>query len=69
MGYSIRTARYRYTEWLEGKAGRELYDQSRDTDEVHNLADLPVHQEIVAQLSRLLKSYVQLKLDKRTARN
>ena len=27
-GYSIRTERWRYTEWLEGKAGRELYDQT-----------------------------------------
>ncbi len=23
-GYSLRTRRYRYTEWLNGQAGREL---------------------------------------------
>lgn len=60
-GYSIRTERWRYTEWLEGKAGRELYDHAEDSDEVHNLADDPAHAPTVAQLSAQLKPYVQLK--------
>ena len=25
MGVFLRTDRYRYVEWLEGKAGKELY--------------------------------------------
>ncbi len=64
-GYSIRTERYRYTEWLEGKAGRELYDHANDPGEVHNLADKPDHQATVAKLSAALKDFVQLKPHKR----
>ncbi|PQO46760.1 sulfatase [Blastopirellula marina] len=60
-GYSIRTERWRYTEWLEGKAGRELYDHADDSGEVHNLADDPAHAPTVAELSARLKPYVQLK--------
>ena len=38
-GYSIRTARYRYTEWGEdGSGGSELYDHSADSAEMQNLA-------------------------------
>ena len=66
-GYSIRTERYRYTEWLEGKAGRELYDHARDADEVHNLAGDLQHADIVAKLSQRLKPYVRLQPHKRMA--
>lgn len=41
MGCSIRTERYRYTEWGEGKAGVELYDHHADPNEYHNLAETP----------------------------
>lgn len=41
MGCSIRTARYRYTEWAEGKAGVELYDHRSDPLEFNNLAIEP----------------------------
>ncbi len=64
-GYSIRTDRYRYTEWLEGKAGRELYDHSTDSGEVTNLANDPRHAKTVAELSGRLEKYVQLKPHKR----
>ncbi|MEE2825585.1 MAG: sulfatase [Planctomycetota bacterium] len=64
-GYSLRTDRYRYTEWLEGKAGRELYDHQSDPDEVTNLADRPEQAERVARLSKQLANYVQLQPDKR----
>ena len=66
-GYSIRTARYRYTEWLAGKAGRELYDHSRDADEVHNLAEDPAYRETILQLSEKLQPYVRLQPHKRAA--
>ena len=66
-GYSIRTERFRYTEWLEGKAGRELYDHSKDKNEVQNLAEAPEHSQKVESLSRKLKQYVRLKPSKRTA--
>jgi uncharacterized sulfatase len=44
MGCSIRTARWRYTEWAEGKAGKELYDHASDPNEFHNLAKDPDQQ-------------------------
>ena len=43
MGYSMRTDRFRYTEWRDWKTGettaRELYDHASDPDETKNLAD------------------------------
>ena len=37
-GYSIRTSRYRYTEWGEkGELGAELYDHESDPEELVNL--------------------------------
>ena len=64
-GYSIRNERYRYTEWLEGEAGRELYDHSNDSDEINNLASDPRFEKTVAELSKQLKPYVRLKPHKR----
>lgn len=64
-GYSIRTERYRYTEWLEGRAGRELYDHATDSEEVTNLANIPQHAKTIAELSGQLAKYVQLKPHKR----
>ncbi len=44
-GYSIRTDRYRYTEWGEaGNQGRELYDHTSDPAEMKNLAGNAAHQ-------------------------
>ena len=64
-GYSIRTERYRYTEWLEGKAGRELYDHATDSNEVANVAADPKYAEVRTALSAQLKKYVQLQPHKR----
>lgn len=68
-GYSIRTERFRYTEWLEGRAGRELYDHASDPDEITNLADAAQHQATIARLSKLLKTFVRLKPHKRRKPN
>lgn len=53
-GRSIRTARYRYTEWEAGRLGRELYDHQTDPREQHNLAENPRFAKLVGQLSAKL---------------
>lgn len=58
-GYSLRTARYRYTEWGEnGKAGAELYDHQTDSAEMINLATKPEQSERVKQLSKQLRQRI-----------
>ena len=39
IGKSIRTERWRYAEWDEGRKGFELYDHENDARELRNLAD------------------------------
>jgi iduronate 2-sulfatase len=55
MGYSIRTDKWRYTEWDNGKQGVELYDERKDPRESSNLATDPKHKKVVAEMQRLLK--------------
>ncbi len=57
MGYSVRTDRYRYTEWAapgQPPTGIELYDHQTDREENENLAYRPEHKKLVAELSRML---------------
>ena len=54
VGRSIRTDRWRYTEWDGGARGRELYDHEHDELELRNLADDPGHLAIRQQLERRL---------------
>jgi iduronate 2-sulfatase len=56
FGYSLRTARWRFTEWDEGRRGRELYDHGADPHELTNLADDPAHASSVAELSAQLRA-------------
>jgi len=56
MGRSVRTARWRYTEWNEGSAGAELYDHNTDPGEMKNLASDPGYASVVDELKRLLRS-------------
>ena len=58
-GYSLRTERFRYTEWVRGEAGRELYDHQKDPDEVHNLAKNPEQQALIKRLSKQLAEFDQ----------
>jgi iduronate 2-sulfatase len=54
-GYTVRTDRYRYTEWgPDGRDGAELYDHQSDPAEMHNLANQPEESETVATLRKLL---------------
>lgn len=58
MGYSMRTDRYRYTEWQDRKTGkiaaRELYDHETDPQENVNAVNDEVHRALVAELHQWL---------------
>jgi iduronate 2-sulfatase len=62
FGYSIRTQRFRYTEWDSGQAGRELYDHQTDPQELTNLADQPDQAATVSELAALLRQAVDSSL-------
>ena len=53
MGRSVRTERWRYTEWDGGAAGAELYDHDQDPEEMNNVAK-PASQNIVEEMKALL---------------
>lgn len=59
FGYTLRTSRYRYTEWDEGKNGRELYDHDADPKELKNLAEDPAHAKTMEELSKQLRTAVK----------
>jgi iduronate 2-sulfatase len=54
MGYTVRTERWRYTEWDNGKAGTELYDQVEDPHEWHNIAKEQKYAKVVSDMKKLL---------------
>jgi uncharacterized sulfatase len=58
MGYTIRTVRWRYTEWDGGKAGTELYDHQNDPREMTNLAGDASFAKTRADLAVMLKEAV-----------
>ena len=55
MGRSVRTDRWCYIEWDEGRAGAELYDAQADPKQYRNLAADPQHAKSVAEMKRLLE--------------
>ena len=70
MGYSIRTERYRYTEWHDNNyrsyndyntskiSGRELYDYKNDPLETKNFVKDPSYLKVVKELKSKLKSHL-----------
>jgi uncharacterized sulfatase len=55
MGYSVRTAKWRYTEWDGGKRGTELYDEVSDPHEMRNLAADRKFSKVVGEMQALLR--------------
>lgn len=55
MGYSLRTEKWRYTEWDGGARGVELYDEENDPKELKNLAQVAEMKETVARLKNQLQ--------------
>ena len=59
MGYTMRTKRFRYTEWKDRKTGkvmaRELYDHEKDPQENVNAVAQPEYKQDVRRLARILK--------------
>jgi arylsulfatase A-like enzyme len=75
MGYSIRTERYRYTEWIKGYTtndeyrgkeivGVELYDYEKDPLETKNLAKNKEYKEILAGMKTRLVSHLNTRHQK-----
>jgi len=70
MGYSIRTERYRYTEWHSASyrsyktykdaniVGTELYDYEKDPLETINLANSQTHAALIKRLKGKLKNHL-----------
>jgi iduronate 2-sulfatase len=56
MGRSVRTARWRYTEWDDGRQGAELYDHDADPHEYSNLAGAPKWAAEQSRLRALLRA-------------
>ena len=54
MGRSVRTERWRYTAWDDGKQGVELYDHDADPHEWKNLTTDPSNAATVQEMKRLL---------------
>jgi uncharacterized sulfatase len=59
MGYSLRTERYRYTEWEFGAEGGELYDYEKDPREVHNIYNDAGAASVRSQLREQLNALIQ----------
>jgi len=54
-GYSVRTERWRYTEWDDGQKGAQLYDHDADPHELHNLAGDLKYAKVAGEMKALVK--------------
>jgi iduronate 2-sulfatase len=62
MGYSLRTAKVRYTEWRDWETGKvlaaELYEHGLDPHELVNKIGDPTDPQALAEAKELLKKAV-----------
>ena len=56
LGHTIRTDRFRYTEWGDRKYGTELYDYEDDPKEITNLAKSASHKDILKRMQTMMQS-------------
>jgi len=54
LGKSVRTERWHYAEWDDGKSGEMLLDQSNDPHELKNLAADPAYARTLQEMRALL---------------
>jgi arylsulfatase A-like enzyme len=55
LGKSVRTERWHYAEWEDGRAGAMLFDHTKDPRELKNLAADPAYAKTVLEMKSLLK--------------
>jgi iduronate 2-sulfatase len=55
MGRSVRTERWCYIEWAEGREGVELYDMQTDPGQLRNVAADPRNGPVIAATKKLLE--------------
>jgi iduronate 2-sulfatase len=64
MGYSVRTAKWRYTEWRHWQTGeiesRELYDHTSDQPELENVIGHPPDRIALEEAENLLRAQFPL---------
>jgi uncharacterized sulfatase len=53
-GHTVRTERWRYVEWDNGKIGAQLYDHDKDPLELNNLVKDPQYAPVVAEMKALV---------------
>lgn len=69
MGYTLRTHRFRYTEWIQFNNTNfsknwnkiyavELYDHSSDDYESNNLNKIPAYADLISYFSKILRTKV-----------
>jgi uncharacterized sulfatase len=56
-GVTVRTSRFRYTEWDGGQKGTELYEEASDPAEMRNLSADPKYTAAVKQMKGLLAGH------------